>query len=31
MVTPKDPLEYVAKLRFHERVASAAEYGLDVD
>tara|TARA_R110002073_G_scaffold19555_16_gene71476 strand:+ start:429 stop:1397 length:969 start_codon:yes stop_codon:yes gene_type:complete len=31
LVTPKDPLEYVAKLRFHERVASGAEYGLDVD
>ncbi|PIW28293.1 MAG: homoserine kinase [Rhodospirillales bacterium CG15_BIG_FIL_POST_REV_8_21_14_020_66_15] len=30
-VTPKDPLEYVAKLRFHDRVASAAEYGLDVE
>jgi homoserine kinase type II len=30
LVTPKDPMEYVAKLRFHERVESAAEYGLDV-
>ena len=31
MVTPKNPLEYLAKLRFHERVQSAGEYGLDVD
>ena len=31
LVTPKDPLEYVAKLRFHDRVESAAAYGLDVD
>ena len=30
LVTPKDPMEYVAKLRFHERVQSAGEYGLDV-
>ena len=30
LVTPKNPMEYVAKLRFHERVASAAEYGLDL-
>ena len=29
MVTPKDPLEYVRKLRFHQRVGSAAAYGLD--
>lgn len=28
LVTPKDPLEYAAKLRFHQRVTSAAEYGL---
>ena len=27
-VKPKDPLEYVRKLRFHRRVASAREYGL---
>lgn len=27
-VTPKDPLEYLAKLRFHQRVASPGEYGL---
>lgn len=31
MVTPKNPLEYLAKLRFHERVQSAGEYGLDVE
>lgn len=30
LVTPKDPMEYMAKLRFHERVRSASEYGLDV-
>lgn len=28
LVVPKDPLEYYAKLRFHRRVASPAEYGL---
>ncbi|MFI5015074.1 MAG: homoserine kinase, partial [Hyphomicrobiales bacterium] len=28
LVKPKDPIEYLRKLRFHERVASAAEYGL---
>ncbi|MBV8766011.1 MAG: homoserine kinase [Hyphomicrobiales bacterium] len=28
LVKPKDPLEYLRKLRFHARVASAAEYGL---
>ena len=27
-VTPKDPREYLAKLRFHQRVASARDYGL---
>jgi homoserine kinase type II len=27
LVKPKDPLEYLRKLRFHGRVASAAEYG----
>lgn len=27
LVTPKDPLEYAAKLRFHQRVKSASEYG----
>jgi homoserine kinase type II len=28
MVTKKDPLEYLRKLRFHRRVTSSAEYGL---
>jgi homoserine kinase type II len=28
LVTPKDPLEYVRKLRFHQKAASAADYGL---
>ena len=27
MVRPKDPLEYVKKLRFHQHVASARDYG----
>lgn len=27
LVTPKDPLEYVRKLRFHQKVASAGDYG----
>ncbi|PSC04639.1 homoserine kinase [Alsobacter soli] len=27
LVRPKDPLEYYRKLRFHERAASAADYG----
>lgn len=27
LVRPKDPLEYYRKLRFHERVATAADYG----
>lgn len=30
LVTPKDPLEYVRRLRFHQKVGSAAEYGLDL-
>ncbi|HEX2257524.1 MAG TPA: homoserine kinase [Afifellaceae bacterium] len=30
LVTPKDPLEYVRRLRFHQKVRSAAEYGLDL-
>ncbi|MBJ7407393.1 MAG: homoserine kinase, partial [Bradyrhizobium sp.] len=25
---PKDPLEYVRKLRFHQSVTSARDYGL---
>jgi homoserine kinase type II len=28
LVRPKDPIEYLRKLRFHERVESAVEYGL---
>jgi homoserine kinase type II len=28
MVTPKDPMEYVNKLRFHQQVKSVGEYGL---
>jgi homoserine kinase type II len=28
-VKPLDPLEYLRKLRFHEKVKSAAEYGFD--
>jgi homoserine kinase type II len=28
LVTPKDPLEYLRKLRFHQKVGSAVEYGL---
>jgi homoserine kinase type II len=28
-VKPKDPMEYVRKLRFHRTVASAQEYGID--
>ena len=27
MVRPKDPMEYVKKLRFHQHAASAADYG----
>ena len=29
LVRPKDPIEYLAKLRFHRRIASAREYGLE--
>jgi homoserine kinase type II len=29
MVKPKDPLEYLAKLRFHQRVSGPGAYGLD--
>ena len=28
LVRPKDPMEYVKKLRFHQHVKSAADYGL---
>ena len=27
-VKPKDPLEYLAKLRFHQGIARPSEYGL---
>ena len=29
LVTPKDPREYLRKLRFHQRAESAADYGVD--
>jgi homoserine kinase type II len=29
LVKPKDPLEYFRKLRFHQSVTSAADYGID--
>ena len=29
LVRPKDPLEYLQKLRFHRQVSSPAAYGLD--
>ena len=28
LVTPKDPREYLRKLRFHQKVGSAADYGM---
>ena len=28
LVRPKDPLEYVRKLRFHQNVGSVRDYGL---
>jgi homoserine kinase type II len=28
LVTPKDPREYLRKLRFHQKVTGAADYGL---
>jgi homoserine kinase type II len=31
LVKPKDPMEYVRKLRFHRSVRSASEYGLGED
>jgi homoserine kinase type II len=31
LVTPKNPIEYLNKLRFHRGVRSLGEYGLDVD
>jgi homoserine kinase type II len=30
LVRPKDPLEYFRKLRFHQAVTSARDYGIDV-
>ena len=30
-VTRKDPREYLAKLRFHQGLSSAASYGHDID
>ncbi|PDT02169.1 homoserine kinase [Rhizobium chutanense] len=30
MVTKKDPIEYLRKLRFHRQIGSAAEYGLSL-
>ncbi len=30
LVTPKDPMEYVTRLRFHRSVKSAADYGIDL-
>jgi homoserine kinase type II len=30
LVRPKDPREYVRKLRFHQKVHSARDYGIDV-
>jgi len=30
LVTPKNPSEYIAKLRFHQSVKSASEYGMDI-
>lgn len=29
LVVPKDPLEYLRKLRFHRGVSNATAYGLD--
>ena len=29
MVKPKDPLEFLHKLRFHQRVDGPGDYGLD--
>ncbi|MEM7068925.1 MAG: homoserine kinase [Pseudomonadota bacterium] len=29
LVVPKDPSEYISKLRFHQSVAAASEYGVD--
>jgi homoserine kinase type II len=29
LVRPKDPIEYYRKLRFHQLVTSARDYGID--
>lgn len=29
LVTPKDPMEYLKKLRFHQKVETAEAYGLE--
>ena len=29
LVTPKDPLEYLEKMRFHQRIVGPGAYGLD--
>jgi homoserine kinase type II len=29
LVRPKEPLEYYRKLRFHQMVADARDYGID--
>jgi homoserine kinase type II len=31
LVTRKNPVEYLSKMRFHRSVRSLGEYGLDVD
>ncbi len=31
LVRPKDPLEYFRKLRFHQKVASARDYGISIE
>jgi homoserine kinase type II len=30
LVKPKDPLEYARKLRFHQKIKSASDYGVTV-
>jgi homoserine kinase type II len=29
LVTPKNPIDYLRRLRFHRHVTSAADYGLE--
>jgi len=29
LVRPKDPLEYLRKLRFHQAIASVRDYGIE--